>query len=69
MHEGVATKHMHEGVGAKSNILLQNDSNEKVDIFPDISFDICSNLILPNIADWYLKRSFAQILLKPCFQN
>ena len=25
---------MHEGVGAKRNILLQNDSNEKVDFFP-----------------------------------
>ena len=31
---------MHEGVGAKSNILLQNDSNEKLDITSDISFDI-----------------------------
>ena len=30
-----------KGVGAKSNILLQNDSNEKLDIFSDISFDIC----------------------------
>ena len=30
---------MHEVVGAKSNILLQNDSNEKLDIFSYISFD------------------------------
>ena len=33
---------MHEGVGAKSNILLQNDSNEKLDMFSDVSFDIYS---------------------------
>ena len=33
---------MHEGVGAISNILLQNNSNEKLDIFSDISFAIFS---------------------------
>ena len=36
------TEHMHEGVGAKSNNLLQNDSNEKLDMFYDVSFDIYS---------------------------
>ena len=54
---------MHEGVDAKSNILLQNDSNEKLDMFSDVSFDIFKelsgvifsvHLILPNVADCYL---------------
>ena len=55
---------------AKSNILSQNDSNEKLDIvfFPDISFDIHDCMfkelsvvifsvpfILPTVADCYLK--------------
>ena len=36
------TEHMHEGVGAKSNNILQNYRNEKLDMFYDVSFDIYS---------------------------
>ena len=56
---------MHEGVGAKSNFLLQNDSNEKLDIFfrykllyvfKELSGVIFStHLILQNVADCNLK--------------
>ena len=56
---------MHEGVGAISNILLQNNSNEKLDIFfryklcyifKELSSVIFSvHLTLPNVADCYLK--------------
>ena len=45
--------------GAKI-ILLQNGSYEKLHIFSDISLDIFKELSV---------RSFAQILLKPSFQN
>ena len=46
-------------LGAKI-ILLQNDTYERLDIFSDISLDILKELSV---------RSFAQILLKPSFQN
>ena len=51
---------MHEGVGAKINIILQNDRNEKLDffwyklwyMFKELSGVIFSvRLILPNVAD------------------
>ena len=60
-------------IGEKNNILLQTDNYDNLDIYSYISFDkfkelsgmiFSVHLILPNVADCY-----AQILLKPSFQN